>query len=98
MRAFGTWMRIFFAELKREKTGPTDRQIDTLNGLAKACAEVYLWRPSDLEEIGRILGTRAVWSAPFLLTALGETWTPGSLWTPNGCRVDELPQDDLVLC
>lgn len=56
--------RIIFVELKRELTGkasvdrdrqPTEHQREWLDALAVAGAEVYLWRPSDLEEIGQIL-------------------------------------------
>jgi hypothetical protein len=50
--------RIIFVELKREKTGPTPNQVEWLDGLAKAGAEVYLWRPGDLDEIGEILSMR----------------------------------------
>ncbi len=50
--------RVIFAELKREKGVPTPAQIDWLNGLAAAGAEVYLWRPSDLDEIAKILAAR----------------------------------------
>ena len=50
--------RVIFAELKREKTGPTPNQIEWLDGLAIAGAEVYVWRPRDLEEIGLILSAR----------------------------------------
>lgn len=50
--------RVIFAELKREKGVPTPAQVDWLNGLAAAGAEVYLWRPSDLDEIGLILSRR----------------------------------------
>jgi hypothetical protein len=47
--------RVIFVELKREKGKPTDSQIEWLDALAAAGAEVYLWRPSDLDEIGLIL-------------------------------------------
>ncbi len=50
--------RVIFAELKREKGVPTPAQIEWLNGLAAAGAEVYLWRPSDLDEIAKILSHR----------------------------------------
>ncbi len=50
--------RVIFAELKREKGVPTPAQVDWLNGLAAAGAEVYLWKPSDLDEIGKILAMR----------------------------------------
>jgi hypothetical protein len=55
--------RILFVELKREKTGPTDDQVEWLDKLATAGGEVYLWRPSDLDEIARILTGRLA-SAP----------------------------------
>lgn len=59
--------RVIFVELKRELTGkasedakrqPTDSQREWLDGLATAGAEVYLWRPSDLDGIGWILSQR----------------------------------------
>ncbi len=51
--------RVIFAELKREKGVVTDAQRDWLDGLAAAHAEVYLWRPSDLDEIAKILAARS---------------------------------------
>lgn len=89
--------RILFAELKREKTAPTDEQVRILTGLASAGAEVYLWRPSDLDEIARILGHRQrflfdVYGVPVLSERTGSSgahWQPGSLWLPAGCRSDE---------
>lgn len=95
--------RVIFAELKREKTAPTEEQIRWLDGLARAGSEVYLWRPSDLEEIGRILGKR--WtlttqmfsssqpilvptSSPSLCVSLGTEWRPRSLWIAGQGRVD----------
>jgi hypothetical protein len=59
--------RVIFVELKRELTGkasvdrdrqPTEHQREWLDGLAKAGAETYLWRPGDLDEIGEILSMR----------------------------------------
>lgn len=70
--------RVIFAELKTETGKPTDSQQQWLTGLAAAGAEVYLWRPSDLEEIGKVLAQR------------GDPWWPrASLWLPGGCRNDE---------
>lgn len=85
--------RIVFAELKREKTKPTDEQTRWLTLLAKAGGEVYLWRPSDLDEIGVILGRRWMFRPGelfFAVTAEQRTnaWTPGSLWLPGGHRAD----------
>lgn len=94
--------RLILAELKRENTKPSPAQADWLTALATAGAEVYLWRPSDLDEIGRILGERW-WEfggyRRYSDTALqfghlkplsGPVWVPGSLWLPEGCRRDEL--------
>lgn len=50
--------RVIYAELKASKGKPTDYQIETLTALAKAGAEVYLWRPDDLDEVGQILSRR----------------------------------------
>lgn len=86
--------RVVFAELKREKTGPTDDQIGWLDKLAAAGGEAYLWRPSDLDEIARILGSRAIFIRrelglnPFLKTGSAAGWTPQSLWIPGQGRHD----------
>jgi hypothetical protein len=63
--------RVIFVELKREKTGPTPNQVEWLDGLAIAGAEVYVWRPRDLEEIGLILSARQRPAAP-----PSTTWLP----------------------
>jgi hypothetical protein len=88
--------RVIYAELKRENGTPNATQQDWLTGLARAGAEVYLWRPSDLDEIGRILSTRFAWlGASGRLVPLRADrgrptvgWTPGSLWTRDGRRAD----------
>ena len=53
--------RLLFVELKRE--GPrgvvTDDQQQWLDDLARASAEVYVWRPSDLPEVTAVLSRRA---------------------------------------
>ena len=48
--------RVIFAELKTEKGRVSREQVETLQ-LLEECPpiEIYLWRPSDLEEIERIL-------------------------------------------
>jgi hypothetical protein len=72
--------RIIFVELKRELTGkasvdrdrqPTEHQREWLDGLASAGAEVYLWRPSDLDGIGYLLSQRERPTIP-----LGFAWSP----------------------
>lgn len=92
--------RVVYAELKRQQGTPTDAQMRWLTGLAVAGAEAYLWRPTDLDEIGRILAGR--WSidsrsyhVPVLVGRDGGDpatsrahWRPNSLWTPEGTRVD----------
>jgi hypothetical protein len=88
--------RVIFAELKREKTKPTDEQKAWLDGLARAGAETYLWIPSDLNEIGRILGPRwAFISYPATdlphLASLEGPWRPASLWLPGVGRADANP-------
>jgi hypothetical protein len=50
--------RVLFVELKREKTKPRPSQVEWLEALEKAGAEVYTWRPSDLEQVGRVLARR----------------------------------------
>lgn len=48
--------RIIFAELKSEKGKVTAAQQRWLDWLAKSSAvEVYVWRPSDLDDLDRIL-------------------------------------------
>ena len=95
--------RIIFAELKRELTGrksedanrqPSPAQIEWLDQLAAAGAEVYLWRPSDLEEAARVLSGRYVHeyygstSPAALNDGNGAYWTPRSLWIPGVGRAD----------
>lgn len=90
--------RVVFVELKREKTGPTDDQVEWLDRLAAAGGEVYLWRPSDLDEISRVLATR--WT--YLRGSLGreescsfvDVWTPASLWIPGIGRADTTHHDE----
>lgn len=47
--------RLIFAELKREKEHPTAEQHEWLASLQQGGFEAYLWRPSDLDEIERVL-------------------------------------------
>ena len=47
--------RVIFAELKTEMEITTDAQDRWLSRLARARAEVYIWRPSDWPDIARIL-------------------------------------------
>jgi hypothetical protein len=96
--------RVIFAELKREEkvaTPITDRQVEWLTGLARGGAEVYLWRPSDFDEIGQILGSRRMWlpgshalipTSASVTTEPTRSWQPRSLWLPDGCRVDQLAE------
>jgi hypothetical protein len=83
--------RIIFAELKREKkvaTPVSAHQREWLDGLAAGGAEVYLWRPSDLEEIGEILSARHTIAPLFMIRKYRSAW-----W--NGCRRDEA--EDLTM-
>lgn len=94
--------RVIFAESKREKrvaTPVSADQRDWLDGLARAGAEVYLWRPSDMEEVGRILSKRwefaanapvgtSYGAATFLFRDDEPAWTPGSLWISDYGRFD----------
>jgi hypothetical protein len=108
--------RILFVELKREpeigKRGQplklshdvTDDQRAWLDKLAAAGGEVYVWRPSDLDEIARILSNR--WRpvyhisgrAPIALAlaSVDERWVPGSLWIPGVGRADTTEQQTLL--
>jgi hypothetical protein len=84
--------RILFVELKREKTKPTPDQVDWLDRLARAGGEVYLWRPSDLDEAGIVLGTRWVYDRDLHLLNRGSDFYPASMWLPGIGRRDSRPQ------
>lgn len=94
--------RIIFAELKREKGKPTTNQIEYLDGLAAAGGEVYLWRPSDIDEIAEILRKRWTLVGAHendlrglqLDGAPGSYWQPGSMWVCGGGRLDERPVEE----
>ncbi len=47
--------RIIAAELKRQGSHPTDDQLRVLSELSAAGAEAYVWMPSDLDAVQRIL-------------------------------------------
>ena len=47
--------RIIFAELKSEKGKVSLEQDYVLGELRRAGAEVYVWRPSDRDKIGKVL-------------------------------------------
>lgn len=88
--------RVIYVELKREKGKPSAEQVVWLDGLARAGAEVYLWKPSDLAEIGTILSRRptfVAWSAeqpdrPPHLVGDYDPWLPKSIWVPGRGRSD----------
>jgi len=81
--------RTIYMELKREGGKPTRDQIDWLSALAHAGAEVYLVRPSDLQEIAKVLGKRWRYNVyNRSLQADGKGWTPGSLWVAGVGRWD----------
>jgi hypothetical protein len=85
--------RIIYVELKRQHATPTDTQKEWLDALATADAEVYLWKPSDLDEIAQILAKRWTFEKgldgrPRLRSELC-TLIPGSLWLPGRGRTDE---------
>jgi hypothetical protein len=89
--------RVLFVESKREKrvaTPITDDQRDWLDGLTKAGMECYLWRPSDLDEAGRVLSKRWVFlprpSEGGRLHEGEKFWTPNSLWVAGVGRYDEI--------
>jgi hypothetical protein len=83
--------RVVFVETKGPKTRVTPEQVGWLTALAKAGAECYLWRPSDLTEAVEVLARR------WFLEADGYLYTrnrdcrlaPRSLWLPEGCRADQ---------
>lgn len=47
--------RLIFAEIKNERGRLTKPQNDWLDALRQTAAEVYLWRPEDLEAIKEVL-------------------------------------------
>lgn len=47
--------RLVFAELKSEKGKTTERQRYWLEHLEQCGIEVYLWRPSDWDDVERVL-------------------------------------------
>ena len=51
--------RIVFAELKRQTGTVTPQQQGWLDDLRRASVEVYVFRPSDLPEVRRVLSRRA---------------------------------------
>lgn len=50
--------RVIFAEVKRVGERPRPSQMEWLNDLARAGAEVYVWTESDYDEIASILSRR----------------------------------------
>jgi hypothetical protein len=50
--------RVIYVELKTEKGRVRPEQQDWFELLALAGQEVYLWRPSDVEIVDQVLGTR----------------------------------------
>lgn len=91
--------RVIFVELKTEKGPVSDSQSRWLTALAKAGAEAYLWRPSDLEEVGRILATRWRFVAEGAVPSLWQGrdgWTPRSMWLPAGHRHDQNVQEAIA--
>jgi hypothetical protein len=93
--------RVIFAELKRVGERPRSVQVEWLDDLAKAGAEVYVWTLDDLHEIGRILERRR-WR--FLPAGVSEfhgvelagprlidgaiAFAPRSAWIPGHGRRD----------
>lgn len=90
--------RIIYAEMKTETGKPSDKQVEFLDALARAGGEVYLWRPSDFEEIGRILSKRWIkdaMSQGIFLPGDGVRWIPGSMWIArDSCRYDSIKPEE----
>lgn len=84
--------RLLFAELKTETNKPSERQVAFMTGMAKAGAEVYLWKPSDYGEACNVLGARATFNAQAgtLTSPTLGTWKPRSMWLPGGGRRDAI--------
>lgn len=47
--------RLIFAEIKNERGKLTTGQVEWIAMLRMTAAEIYVWRPDDLEEIKRVL-------------------------------------------
>jgi hypothetical protein len=92
--------RLIAVELKTESGPVSDAQREWLDGLAAAHVEAYLWRPRDVEEIGRILGRRQHWDPENgLHERQGQRWVywqPRSLWLPGIGRADTIEQQSLL--
>jgi len=50
--------RVIFAEIKRAGERPRQSQLEWLNALARAGAEVYVWTEADYDEVASILSQR----------------------------------------
>lgn len=81
--------RIVYVELKSMTGKPTEAQVEWLDGLAKAGGECYLWKPSDLDEIGKILSKRWHLDGLHLINGTDLSWIPNSLWVPGIGRWDQ---------
>jgi hypothetical protein len=88
--------RVLFVETKTEKGVVSEHQVSWLDALARAGAECYVWRPSDLDDAGQVLGLR--WGffpatddrPPHLGHYEKGAWTPGSMWVPGVGRAELL--------
>lgn len=50
--------RVIYAEVKRAGQKPRQSQVDWLNALSRAGAEVYVWTEDDYDEVASILSQR----------------------------------------
>ena len=57
--------RVVFAELKRERGKLTPAQVDWLQALQNADAEVYVVRPRNLDAIAHVLAARRMPTSPY---------------------------------
>lgn len=73
--------RVIFAELKTQKGKPTPDQDAWARAITAAGLEMYLWRPSDLEDVANILRRRGGCTMSHPIERANARHTPTSVRT-----------------